>query len=157
MLHRIILIYSLSLAFFGGILTGVNPYFPYYCIIKLQWTQYWCDISRSILMSIGLFLGLVLPLIIFYSQGRKIDLRIQYKNVILSLYLGALLGGYIGRLIGTTAIFSLIGIGDLFRQLPALALNWIYPHILGTLDSLFISFTAISVGYFRKRGATPST
>lgn len=155
MIHGSTFIYSVSITVLGGLLSGVNPYFSLYGILKLGWTQNQCDVFKSILTAITLFLSLVLPFIIFYSQGRKVDLKTQLKSIIISLYLGAFLGGYLGRLIGETAMASLIGIGGILQQFPKVALRYIHPYLLGSLDALFISFTAMSIGYFREKEATP--
>jgi len=102
---------------------------------------------------VDLLLSPVLPFIVFYFQGRKVNLRAQFYPVIISLYLAASLGMYIGRLMGVTAIAYLSGEEALLQDLQTIALMWIPGAILGSIYLLFRDFTALSIGYFRKQEA----
>lgn len=79
--------------------------------------------------------------------------------MIISLYLAAFFGMYMGRLMGVTAIVYLSGEEALLQNLQTIALMWISGAIFGSIYSLFRDFTALSIGYFRKQEApsTPNT
>lgn len=145
-----IFIFTSLAGIFLGIFAEVDEWFLLYCYGMLG-ERAPCMIYKSVLNIFILLLNPAFIFIFFYFQGKKTNLRVEFRSIIRSLLLGGLLGGYLGRFIGNSIMNSLIDFGISSIEYTIIRT----PNILfDTFNLFYLSFGGLALGYFKKQETT---
>lgn len=82
-----------------GVLDGISPLFTFY-FLAMGKTESEIAIYSAYLGSIRYGLNPIALFILSYHVGRSLDVRVELRRIVTSVYLGSLLGVFAGYLLG---------------------------------------------------------
>lgn len=103
-----------------------------------------------------LILPVLYPLLLFiavYLASRRVELKSQYRSVVLSLFLGGLVGYSLGQPAGSALAGSLLGSQTMFGP-DFSVLGSVSTTLERALNVVFVGFTAASLQFLRKTART---